>query len=152
MPWGSHDVLVVQVGRHLYGLPAGDVTRVVRMVKVTPLPGSPDVVSGVIDVAGVLVPVVDPRVRFHHDRRSPHQTDQLVITRAGGRPVAVWVDRAVELIRVEELHPVSVEVAGGRHLAGVSRTDDGLLVVTDLDSFLSLEEERVLDAALAAAT
>lgn len=146
----SRLVVVVETDGRRYGLAADHVARVVRMVKVTPLAGSPVVVHGVIDVAGAIVPVVDPRVRFHHGRRAPQSNDQLVIARAGARTVAVWVDRAVGLTEVDDFEPVPVEVSGGSHVAGVSRTADGLLVITDLDAFLSLDEESALDAALAA--
>lgn len=141
--------MVVDIDGHRYGLVADHVARVVRMVKITPLAGSPEIVQGVIDVAGATVPVVDPRVRLHHDRRSPRATDQLVIAQANARTVALWVDRAVSLIQVGGLEPVPDEVSGGPHIAGVSRCPDGLLVITDLDAFLSLEEESALDAALA---
>ena len=62
-----------------FALPLEMVERVTRMVAVTPLPGAPAVVRGVIDVAGDFVPVVDPRVRFglHPVRLLPYQ--QLVI-------------------------------------------------------------------------
>lgn len=143
-------MLVVALDGRRYGLDA-DVGRIVRMVGVTPLPGAPDVVEGVIDVAAVIVPVVDPRVRFGLERRPPSPDDHLVITRSDERTLAVRVDRAVAYVAVGALEPVAGEVAGGRHIAGVSRTAEGLLVITDLDAFLSLEEEAALNSALEAA-
>jgi purine-binding chemotaxis protein CheW len=147
----ASDVLVVAVDDRHIGLVVDQVQRVIPMVAATPLPGSPEVVSGVIDIAGELVAVVDPRVRFGQPLRRATSGDHLVVMRGGARTVAVWVDRAVELIRAGVLHPLPPDITGGPHIAGASITDAGLLVLIDIVRFLSLEEEAVLESSLAAA-
>lgn len=146
------EAVTVEVEGHRYGMAARHISRVVRMVEVVPLPGAPEVVAGIIDVAGTVVAVVDPRVRLGLPRRTAQAEDQLVLAQAGSRRVAVWVDRAIRFTRVhaEEVEQVDPVVAGGSPVAGVSKTPDGLLVITDLDAFLSLEEEAQLQAALEA--
>jgi purine-binding chemotaxis protein CheW len=64
--------------------------------------------------------------------------------------VALRVDRVQELVSVnrEAVEPAAV-APGAEYVAGVARLTDGLLVIHDLEAFLSLDEARVLDSALA---
>lgn len=139
-------IVVVELDGTSYGLPAGAVTHVIPMVRVTPLRGGPAIVAGVIDVHGAVVPVIDLRSRLGHQPRPARPDDHLVIADAAGRTVALHVDRATALAACGALEPVTG--AHTRHLAGIGRTADGLLVVTDLDAFLTQDEEAALDRAL----
>lgn len=142
--------VTVELDDHQYGIAAAHVSRVLRMVQVAALPGAPDVIAGVIDVAGDLVAVVDPRVRLGLPRRAPRADDQLVLAHAGARLVAIWVDRALSFTELQagDVEPVEPVVRGGGPVAGVTKTPEGLLVITDLDAFLSLDDEVQLEAAL----
>ena len=64
-----------------YGLPLSAVERVVPMVDITPLPKAPDIVLGVVDVQGRVIPVVNLRRRLRLPERDIALTDQLVIAR-----------------------------------------------------------------------
>lgn len=144
------EAVTVELGDDRYGIAATYVSRVVRMVKIAPLPGAPEVVAGVIDVAGDVVPVVDPRVPLAHPRRPPRSQDQLVLAHTGSRLVAVWVDRALAFTKFEAADVQRVEevVRGVAPVAGLTNTPEGLLVITDLDAFLSLEDKAQLQVAL----
>lgn len=132
-----------------FGLWADDVAEIIRAVWVTLLPGAPDVIEGVIDVRGELVPVLDVRRRFGLDARPLSPDDHMVLVRVGTRRRAVRADRVLELANVA---PAEVAQAGDLevpHVAGVARLADGLVLLHDLATFLSAAEARALDQALA---
>lgn len=132
-----------------FGVRAEDVVEIVRAVWVTPLPGAPDVVEGVIDVRGRLVPVLDLRRRFGLPPRKITTEDHMILVRAARRTRALRVDRATDITMVAPADigpPAHLEIA---HLAGVARLEDGLLLLADLAGFLSEAEARSLDEALA---
>ncbi|MCO5168890.1 MAG: chemotaxis protein CheW [Planctomycetes bacterium] len=133
-------------------LAAAAVERVVPVVEVTPLPGAPDVIEGVIEVEGVVVPVFDLRARFGLPARAPDRWDHLLLSRAGARRVALRVDHVDALIDVDPDRVTAGEevTRGAGRLAGVARLPDGLAVVHDLAAFLDQAEETALAAALAA--
>ena len=145
------DVVVIDLDDRRYGIAADHVERVVAMVAVTALRGSPAVVAGVIDVGGDIVPVIDLRVCLGHATRPARPADHLVLAWAAHRSVALWVDRAAQLISVPAVQPGSAGLSDQRHIVGFGKTPDGLLVITDLDAFLSAADEVALDSALAAA-
>src|SRR5712675_257312 len=60
----SNQLVVFALDAQHYALPLTGVQRVVRMVEVTPLPKAPEIVLGVIDVKGHIIPVMSIRNRF----------------------------------------------------------------------------------------
>ena len=134
-----------------HAIDAGVVRELVLAVSVVPLPRAPEIVEGIIDVRGTLVPVLDLRRRFALPPRPPHHADHLILARAGERPVALRCDRATGLLRLApgQIEDVRRAVPGAGHLAGVTRLPDGLVLIHDLRTFLSLDEGAALDGALA---
>jgi purine-binding chemotaxis protein CheW len=146
------DLLVFALGPHRFGLPAEVVVEVVRVVASTPLPGAPATVEGVINVRGTIVPVLDVRARFGLPAADVDPDQHLILARAGPRVVALRVDRALALQAISDDAVVPVErMAPGTPLvSGVARLPDGVLVIHDIERFLSFEERERLDVALAA--
>lgn len=133
-------------------LPLSVVERVIRAVYVTPLPGAPAIVSGVANVQGRVIPVVDMRRRFRLPQREMALTDRLVIAHTAQRAVALVADSVGGVL--ERVGPDRVDaetiLPGLEYVDGVVKFDDGLILIHDLDRFLSLDEAEVLDRAMAA--
>ncbi|SFW30462.1 chemotaxis protein CheW [Nitrosovibrio sp. Nv17] len=144
-------VFLLDDRRHALHLSVVD--RVVHMVYVTPLPGAPDIVLGVVDMRGRLMPVVDVRKRFGLPGRRPAPADQLIVARMKQEPVALAVNDTLGIVECadQERIPVSGILPGVPYCNGVIRTRDGLILIHDLDAFLSLTEAAALDRALDAA-
>lgn len=150
---GPLGLVTFSVGGRRMALALGSVERVVAMVEVTPLPHAPDVVLGAVDVAGEAVPVFDVRRRLGLDGDAYGADAVLMLAHTDRRAVAVAADAIGE---VREIDPAAVAPAdalapGLEHLAGVAALDDGLLLIQDLDAFLTADEERRLALAEAEA-
>jgi purine-binding chemotaxis protein CheW len=143
-------LLVFTLDDQRFALPATVVHETVAAVAVTPLPAAPAVVDGVVDVRGELVPVYDLRVRFGRPRRPVRADEHFVIASAGRRTVALRVDRALELVEVSDrdLLPARPDDPRMARVAGIARLPDGLVLVQDLEEFLSDSEAATLDEAL----
>jgi purine-binding chemotaxis protein CheW len=147
----SRDPFVVfSLDEQRFALPLRVVERVHRMVEITALPKAPDIVMGVVNVRGRIVPVVDIRKRFSRPAREIALTDQLIIAQTSTRLVALRVDSVGGLI--ERPKGEIINAAGilprTEYLKGVVKLEDGLVLINDLGTFLSLEEENSLSDAL----
>jgi purine-binding chemotaxis protein CheW len=141
-------VFSLDAGR--YALPLAAVERVVRAVEITRLPAAPPIVLGAIDVQGRVLPVFNIRRRFGLPERNIDPTDQFVIARSANRAVVLVVDEAQGVLQSpvsDTLSAVGI-TTGLEHIRGVIRLPDGLVLIQDLDLFLSAAESRALDEAL----
>ncbi len=136
--------------RAWYALELDVVERVLPMAAVIPLPRAPEVVLGAFNLHGEVVPVVDLRRRLGLARRPFALTARFLVARAGRRRLALAVDEVAGVREVDVgavVAPAAV-LPGLRHLKGIVALADGLLLIQDLDAFLSLDEEARLAAAL----
>lgn len=134
-----------------YALRLSVVQRVVAMVRITPLPQAPAIVLGAINVQGVIVPVINMRRRFGLPERPPGPQDQLLVAYTARRPVALVADDVSGVLEYRDQDLVSARSAlpGVKYVESVVKLRDGLVLIHDLDRFLSLDEEQTLERALA---
>jgi purine-binding chemotaxis protein CheW len=145
----AQEILVFTLDDVRFGVRTEDVVEIFRAVWITPLPGAPQVVEGVIDVRGRLVPVLDLRRRFGLPARPLLPDDHMVLVRAAGRSRALRVDRATDIAAVLQADIVPAGHLEIAHLTGVVRRADGLILLADLAAFLSESEAQSLDEAMA---
>ena len=152
LPW--HHLVVFALDEQLYALPLPVVERVVRVVDVTPLPSAPQIVHGVINVQGQIFPVVNIRRRFRFPERELRLSDQLLIAQTAKRTVVLLVDEVHGVIECSPQDMVTAEriLPTMEYIAGVMKRENGLVLIHDLGTFLSLDEEHALDAALSPRT
>ena len=145
-------LVVFRVSEQRSALPLAVVQRIVRAAELTPFPRLPNVVIGVIDVAGELLPVLDLRRRFHQVKREVSPDDHFLIAYILRRSVILVIDEAEEVVEVptDEIADVSEVTPGLELISGIVRLNDGLVLIHDLEKFLSLDEHRALDLALSA--
>jgi purine-binding chemotaxis protein CheW len=145
-----HQLVVFSVDNQRCAVPLSVVERVVRMVEITPVPHIPAITLGVINAQGRIIPVVNIRKRFCLPARAPHLSDQLLIARTSKRAVALVVDAVNEVMTLSSQEVVLGEtiLAHLDSVTGVVKRHDGLILIHDLDRFLSLEEEQALHDAI----
>jgi purine-binding chemotaxis protein CheW len=133
-----------------YALHLSTVERIVRAVEMTPLPKAPEIVIGVINVQGRIIPVFNIRRRFHLPEREIELSDQLIIANTARRTVALVVDTVDGVIErlSEEITPADQVLPRIEYVEGIVKLENGLVLIHDLDKFLSIDEETKLDEAV----
>jgi len=143
-------LLLLTVDGQTYALHLEVVDRVLRMVEVTPLPGAPYAVEGVINIQGEVVTIVSIRRRLGLAQQAVAVSDSLVVARACGRRLAIIAESVLGVVErpADAVVSTGVLARGPQHIEGVLKTSDGLVLIHDLDRFFSPEEELSLDLAL----
>ena len=133
-----------------YALPLAAVERVLPMVAVSPLPQTPAIALGVINVHGTVIPVLDFRRRVNLPSREIGISGHLLIARTARRTVGLPVDEVLGAMEVDAQTVTGPQTVlpGIGQVTGIATLADGLLFIYDLDAFLSLEEELQLADAL----
>ncbi|HJV64198.1 MAG TPA: chemotaxis protein CheW [Geomonas sp.] len=135
----SH-LFVLRLDQQRYALQLAAVSRVVRMVEITPLPRARKALLGLVNVQGEILPVVDLRSCLNHQRRPVTPEDVLVIVQAEGGKVALpadavggVLDPAGHLLLWETERPGQSEF-----LAGLVKLPGGMVMLFDLEKIASL--------------
>jgi purine-binding chemotaxis protein CheW len=125
--------------------------RVIRAVEITPLPKAPDIIIGVINFHGEIIPVINIRMRFRLPSREITLEDQFIIARISKRHLAITVDSVEGVYELEDHQVVDTEEAFPftDYLSGIAKIETNIVLINDLENFLSLDEEQKLDSALA---
>lgn len=149
-PVSSVALLVFSLAEARFALRVETVVAAVRAVAIAALPSAPPMVEGVVNYRGTVVPVLDIRARFGLPARALRPDQHMIVARSGARTVVLRVDAAHDLVDVQEdaIEAPERAVPGARHVAGIVRLVDGLIVISDLAAFLSADEEARLDAAM----
>jgi len=146
----NRKIVLFSLDEPRYALYLSTVERVVRAVEITPLPKAPDIVLGVINFQGEIIPVIDIRDRFHLPGRERDLEDQFIIAHTSKRLVVLAVDSVAGVYEIDT--PQIVEVEGAfpytDYISGIAKVDTRIILITDLEKFLSLDEEIILNKAL----
>lgn len=144
------DCVVFTLDELRYAVYLSSVERIVGMVEITPFPKAPEIVIGVINLQGRIIPVINIRKRFGLPDKETDLNDQLIIGRTSKRTVAMAADAVTGIIGCPDDKVVKAEhiLPGAGYIDGVVKLEDGMVLIHDLEKFLSLEEEERLDKAL----
>ena len=144
----TREVLVFILGSEEYGVDILKVQEIRGYDKVTPIPSAPAYLKGIVNLRGVIVPLVDMRVRFGLAEPRYDATTVVVILRVAGRVIGLVVDAVSDVVH---LTPQEVKAAPGlgsvvdsSFLAGLATRDDRMILLLDIEKLLSSGEMNLL--------
>jgi purine-binding chemotaxis protein CheW len=131
---------VFKVADAEYALPIDEVVQMETFAGATAVPGVPAYVSGIMTIRGQVVPVIDLRLRFGLEPAALTLDTRVVVTQSHGRTVALRVDSAREVLKLNpEQHQPAPSVLG-EHASGfvyaVHSLGERLLMLVDLSKLL----------------
>jgi len=143
-------VIVFRLKDEEYGVEVHQVKSIEKLEHITRVPRTPKFVKGVINLRGVVTPIIDLRNRFSLEDSEYSEATRIIIVAVGELEVGLIVDAANDVIDipVNAIEPPP-EVVGGveaAYLRGVAKLDRRLLILLNLDKVLSNEEIKQLDA------
>ncbi|MDA8069337.1 MAG: chemotaxis protein CheW [Actinomycetota bacterium] len=144
-------LLVFRVGPASYAIAADDVIEVVRMVAATPAPDAPAWSSGLINVRGRVVPLIDARTRLGLARMEPDISTPIVLLQLGEQAAGLVVDQVVDVINVPQDELMRPDLAPNTTSTGllteVADLNGRLILVLDKDQLCEASELSAVAAA-----
>lgn len=147
---GEVKVIVFRLKDEEYGVEVQQVRSIEKLEHITRVPRTPKFVKGVINLRGIVTPIIDLRKRFDLEESEYSESTRIIIVAVNDLEVGLIVDAANDVIDipVDAIEPPP-EVVGGveaAYLRGVAKLDKRLLILLNLDKVLSTEEINQLDA------
>jgi purine-binding chemotaxis protein CheW len=142
--------LVFSLSRERFGLPLESVQRVVHAVEVTRLPRAPEIVCGLINYKGRILPVLNIARRFKLEERDIEPGHNFVIVHTRDRQFALVADDVSGVMAQpgDMVAPPSDIITGMEFLVGIMKLENGMMLIPDLDHLMTHEEEEALKAAV----
>jgi len=139
-----------QLEDETYGINVMQVQEVLRISEIAPVPGAPKYVLGIINLRGNVVTVIDTRLRFGLKPKDKNDdSSRIIIVEVNGNVIGMLVDSVAEVVY---LHQSEIDSSpnvnndeSSRFIQGVCSREDQLLILVDVNKFLS--EEEVADLA-----
>ena len=147
---GQMQCVTFTLEEEVYGINVMQVQEVLREIEVAPVPGAPHYVTGIINLRGNVVTVIDSRKRFGLPEKEPDDSTRIVIIEAGEHVVGILVDSVAEVVDLKreqiETSPNVGNDESSKYIEGVATLDGELLILIDINKLLTDEEWMELDS------
>src|ERR1700730_13981326 len=144
-PATPNQLISFAIGDDQYGVDIRAVREIKGWTAITRLPGQPEYVRGVLNLRGVIIPIVDLRCRFGQGLTSVTPLHIVIVVQIATKAVGLLADRVLDIVSLHgvEVKPVPKVAQSQRanFLCGLVTSDDAMIALIDLPSLLSLTHE-----------
>lgn len=147
------EFLAFKLGAEEYGIDILRVQEIRSYEKPTRIARAPDFIKGVINLRGVIVPIVDLRLKFHLDDASYTEFTVVIVLNIGSRVVGIVVDAVSDVITLssEQLRPVPdfSSTIASEHVLAIGAIEERMLILIDIDKLMTSEEMGLISQSAA---
>lgn len=145
----SREFLVFSLGEEEYAIDILKVQEIRGYENVTRIANAPDFIKGVTNLRGVIVPIVDLRIKFHLDKVEYGGQTVVIVVNVGERVVGIVVDGVSDVMTLtpEQIKPAPEfgVTLSSDYLSGLGSLEDRMLVLVDIEKLLTSEEMELVD-------
>lgn len=141
--------LVFQLGSEEYGVELTQIQEIKAWETVTPVPNQPAHVLGLTNLRGLIVPVVDLRLRFGVGEAGYHERTAVIMFRINDRVAGAVVDSVADVVGLgeDQIEPAPESSSGIRaqYLVGIASVEGRMVALVDAERLLASPEMGIAD-------
>ncbi len=146
---GRLEVVTFTLGEEEYGIDIQRVQELRGYDTVTCIANAPAHIKGVVNLRGIIVPIIDMRIRFNLGEPRYDEFTVVIVLNIGGRVVGMVVDSVSDVITLsaEQIKPAP-EMGSAMdtdYLIGLGTLDERMLILVDIDRLMSSEELGLIE-------
>jgi len=149
----SRELLTFTLGNEEYGIDILKVQEIRGYDAVTTIANSPDFIKGVINLRGIIVPIVDMRIKFKLGNITYNELTVVIILNVANRVVGIVVDGVSDVIALtaEQLKPApefssSLDM---QYIMGLGTVDERMIIVMDIEKLMTSRDMDLVEMAAA---
>jgi purine-binding chemotaxis protein CheW len=147
----DYQVVGFRIGDETYGVRIASVREIVRVPEITTVPNAPEMIEGVINLRGRIIPVTDLRKRFGSSPVTPDKKNRILVVELENKLLGLIVSSASEVLKIppsEIESPGSVFAEGeSSYVTGVGKLKGRLIILLDIGRLLRQPEFKKLEEA-----
>ena len=145
------EYLTFTLGKEEYGIDILKVQEIRGYDVVTHIANAPEFIKGVINLRGVIVPIVDMRIKFKVGEPTYHEFTVVIIMNVLDRVIGMVVDGVSDVVALspEQIKPAPEMGAAmdTDYITGLGTMNDQMLILVDIEKLMSSEEMQIMDQA-----
>ena len=145
----GHEYLAFKLGTEEYGIDILKVQEIRGYEAVTRIANAPEFIKGVINLRGIIIPVVDMRIKFNLGTPTYDQFTVVIILNIASRVMGMVVDSVSDVITLspEQVKPAPEmgAVLDADYLIGLGTLDDRMLILVDLEKLMTSEDMGLVE-------
>lgn len=143
------EFLAFTLGREEYGIDIQKVQELRGYDAVTRIANAPEFIKGVVNLRGIIVPIIDMRIKFNLGTPVYDQFTVVIILNIGGRIMGMVVDSVSDVITLthEQLKPAPQmgSVVETDYLLGLGTIEERMLILVDIDKLMSSADMGLIE-------
>lgn len=148
----THEFLAFKLGAEEYGIDILRVQEIRSYEEPTRIANAPPFIKGVVNLRGVIVPIVDMRLKFNLEQARYDSFTVVIVLNIGQRVVGMVVDAVSDVITLqpEQLRPVPEfnSTISSDHLLAIGVVDERMLILVDIEKLITSPEMGLVEPTL----
>ena len=149
----GNEFLTFTLGKEEYGIDILKVQEIRGYDAVTAIANTPEFIKGVINLRGIIVPIVDMRIKFNLGKVEYDQFTVVIILNVANRVVGMVVDGVSDVIT---LNPEQIKAApefgsaiDTQYVMGLGTVDERMLILVDIERLMTSSDMELMEKAAA---
>lgn len=147
----TNEYLTFVLGAESYGIEILKVQEIRGYDAVTKIANTPEFIKGVVNLRGLIVPIVDLRIKFHLGKVEYNELTVVIILNLGGRVVGMVVDGVSDVMNLQANQirsvPEIVSSIDTKYITGLATVDQKMFILVDIEQLMNSQEMELLDQA-----
>ena len=149
----AREYLTFRLGQEEYGLNILNVQEIRGYDSVTKIANSPAFIKGVINMRGIIVPIIDMRIRFNLGEATYNEFTVVIILNIGKRVIGMVVDAVSDVTSLanDQVRPAPEfgTVLDTAYIDGLATVDERMIIIIDIEKLMTAEDMGLVDQAAA---
>ena len=145
----ASEYLTFTLGSESYGIDILKVQEIRGYDCVTRIANTPAFIKGVINLRGVIVPIIDLRIKFNVGEPTYHEFTVVIIINVVGKVVGIVVDGVSDVVALpaQSIKPAPEFGASldTRYITGLGTLNDEMLILVDIEKLIGSDELQMVD-------
>ncbi len=145
----DREFLTFTLGPEEYGIDILKVQEIRGYDTVTTIANTPAFIKGVINLRGIIVPIVDMRIKFNLEKVTYDELTVVIILSLASRVVGMVVDGVSDVIALKPEQIKDAPQFGAtldtQYLMGLGTVDERMLILVDIEKLMSSNEMELVD-------
>ncbi len=145
----ANEFLTFTLGKEEYGIPILNVQEIRGYEAVTALANLPEFIKGMVNLRGIIVPIVDMRIKFNLDHADYTELTVVIILNVANRVIGMVVDGVSDVITLknDQIKPAPEfgSAIDTKYVMGLGTVDERMLILVDIEKLMTSQDMELVE-------